>query len=119
MDGHTVGQDRAKGIQWRLLTWFKQHQRALPWRRTADPYAIWVSEIMLQQTPVATVEPYFERFLKRFPTVKALANARGASVLKAWEGLGYYSRARNLHRAAKQVVSEFGGRLPETADELQ
>ncbi|MBM4045775.1 MAG: A/G-specific adenine glycosylase [Planctomycetes bacterium] len=105
-------------MQRRLLVWFRRDQRDLPWRRTRDPYAIWVSEIMLQQTQVATVEPYFERFLKRFPTVKALAQAPLGAVLKVWEGLGYYSRARNLHRAAKLVVSEFGGRLPGTMDEL-
>jgi A/G-specific adenine glycosylase len=92
--------------------------RDLPWRRSRDPYAVWVSEIMLQQTRVAQAGPYFERFMRRFPTVKALARARPQSVLKAWEGMGYYSRARNLHRAAREVVERHGGRLPDTAEEL-
>jgi len=87
-------------------------RRDLPWRQRRDPYAIWVSEIMLQQTQVATVIPYFERFMARFPTVSALAAAPLADVLKLWEGLGYYSRARNLHRAAQIVVAEHGGQLP-------
>jgi len=91
----------------------------LPWRRTHDPYAIWVSEILLQQTQVQTVKPYFIRFLERFPTVGDLAAAPLDDVLKVWEGCGYYARARNLHRAARIVVSECGGRLPNRAAELQ
>jgi A/G-specific adenine glycosylase len=110
--------DRASALQRRLLRWFKRHRRAMPWRGAKDPYAIWVSEIMLQQTQVAAVTPYFLRFLNRFPNVRALARARMDAVLKAWEGMGYYSRARNLHRAAREVVSRFGGRLPATAPEL-
>jgi len=98
-----------------ILKWFKPHQRDMPWRRTGDAYAIWVSEIMLQQTQVATVKPYYERFLKRFPNVHALADAPLADVLKLWEGLGYYSRARNLHKAAVKIVRESGGELPRTA----
>jgi A/G-specific adenine glycosylase len=101
-----------------LISWFQQHKADLPWRRTRDPYAIWLSEIMLQQTQVATVIPYYERFLTRFPTVDALANAPIDNVLKAWEGLGYYSRARNLHRAAQKVSFELGGKFPETVDGL-
>src|ERR1700756_641902 len=87
-----------------LLAWFRQFQRDLPWRHTKDPYAIWISEIMLQQTRVAAVIPYYERFLKRFPNAAALARADEADVLAMWSGLGYYSRARNLQKAARQVV---------------
>ena len=101
-----------------LLAWYDRQRRDLPWRRTRDPYAIWLSEVMLQQTQVATVIPYWERFLARFPTVEALAAAPLDDVLAGWRGLGYYSRARNLHRAAQELVSRFGGRLPSTADEL-
>ncbi|ERN41992.1 A/G-specific adenine glycosylase [Rubidibacter lacunae KORDI 51-2] len=95
-----------------LLGWYAQHGRDLPWRRTRDPYAIWVSEIMLQQTQVTTVLPYYQRWLERFPTVFALARADLQSVLKVWEGLGYYARARNLHRAAQMVVDDCDGRVP-------
>jgi len=101
-----------------LLRWFDRDARDLPWRRTRDAYAIWLSEIMLQQTRVATVIPYYERFLARFPTVRHLARARLDTVLKMWEGLGYYSRARNLHGAAKEIVARFDGRVPRTRDEL-
>ncbi len=101
-------------IRRRLLRWYKQHARDLPWRLTCDPYAIWVSEVMLQQTQVDTVIPYYERFLKRLPTVAKLANARLDTVLKLWEGLGYYRRARNLHKAAKVIMTEFGGVFPST-----
>ena len=101
-----------KPLRRKLLAWYARHARDLPWRRTRDPYAVWVSEIMLQQTQVATVIPYFARWMRRFPTVRRLAAADEADVLKAWEGLGYYSRARNLHRAAKEVVARYGGRLP-------
>src|SRR6516225_2842490 len=95
-----------------LLHWFRHSRRDLPWRRDRNAYRIWVSEIMLQQTQVATVVPYFERFLDAFPTVQTLAAADEQAVLRLWEGLGYYRRARNLHRAAQQVVAEFGGRIP-------
>jgi A/G-specific adenine glycosylase len=101
-----------------LLDWFSHHQRALPWRQTRDPYAIWVSEVMLQQTQVATVIPYWHRFLERFPTVSALAAAELPDVFALWRGLGYYSRARNLHRAAQEIVRRHQGRLPRTAPEL-
>ena len=94
------------------------HQRDLPWRRTRDPYAIWVSEIMLQQTRVDTVIPFYTLFMKRFPVIEALAAAPLEEVLKAWENLGYYSRARHLHRASQKVVEEFGGKVPETRSEL-
>ena len=96
----------------RLRTWYQGHARDLPWRRHGDPYPIWVSEIMLQQTQVATVGPYFERFLAAFPTIEALARAREHQVLRLWEGLGYYRRARQLHQAARRIVAEHGGRFP-------
>ena len=96
----------------RLLRWFERQRRDLPWRRTRDPYAIWVSEIMLQQTQVAAVVPYYERFLARFPTVHELAAADEDQVLRVWEGLGYYRRARQLHDAARRVVQQYGGRFP-------
>ncbi len=98
-----------------LLDWFDKHQRALPWRQTKDPYAIWISEVMLQQTQVVTVIPYWRNFMERFPSVASLAAAELPDVFAMWRGLGYYSRARNLHRAAQQIVSEHGGELPKTA----
>jgi A/G-specific adenine glycosylase len=100
-----------------LLEWFEREQRDLDWRRTRDPYRIWLSEIMLQQTRVAAVIPYYRRFVARFPTVQSLAGARIDSVLRHWAGLGYYSRARNLHRAAKQIVRVHGGEFPRTLEE--
>ncbi|HYF78062.1 MAG TPA: A/G-specific adenine glycosylase [Symbiobacteriaceae bacterium] len=96
-----------------LLNWFAIHQRDLPWRRSRDAYRIWVSEIMLQQTRVETVRPYYERWLEQFPTLTDLAQAPQEQVLKAWEGLGYYSRARNLHSAAQDVVARYGGEVPD------
>ena len=104
--------DTVLALRERLLGWYASQGRDLPWRRTRDPYAIWISEIMLQQTQVKTVIPYYERWLEAFPTVEALAAADQQSVLKLWEGLGYYARARNLHKAAQQVVSEFEGVFP-------
>ncbi len=101
----------------RLRDWFGRHARDLPWRRTSDPYAVWVSEIMLQQTQVATVIPYFERFLQRFPDVGSLAAADEEEVLRFWEGLGYYRRARQLHAAARTIAAEHDGRFPD--DPLQ
>ena len=100
----------------RLLAWFAEHARTLPWRRDRDPYAIWVSEVMLQQTQVATVIPYFERFLHAFPTLSALAGADEQAVLKLWEGLGYYRRARDLHRAARLLADAHAGRIPDNPD---
>lgn len=96
----------------RLLEWYKTHARVLPWRGHPDPYAVWVSEIMLQQTRVETVIPYFERWMRRFPTLADLAAAPQQDVLHCWEGLGYYSRARNLHRAAQVVMEKYAGNLP-------
>jgi len=110
--------ERYLRIQQALLDWFAANAQDLPWRRTRDPYAIWVSEIMLQQTRVQAVVPYYERFLRRFPTVETLAQARLDTVLKLWEGLGYYSRARNLHAAARKIVAQFDGRVPTTREEL-
>ncbi|MEM7166889.1 MAG: A/G-specific adenine glycosylase [Planctomycetota bacterium] len=102
-----------------LLRWFGRHQRDLPWRRTKEPYAIWISEVMLQQTRVATVIPYYERFLARFPDVTTLAAAEEDDVLEHWAGLGYYSRGRNLHRAAEFVVRECASRFPRSAAQLR
>ena len=106
-----------------LLVWAGSGQlRAMPWRALPghgrDPYEVWVSEVMLQQTQVATVIPYFQRWLDRFPTVEALAAASQDEVLKAWEGLGYYSRARNLHKAAQLVVEQYEGQLPPNREAL-
>lgn len=103
----------------KLIAWYQQHQRDLPWRQQTDGYAVWVSEIMLQQTRVETVKPYYQRWMTRFPTVEKLAQASQGEVLSMWEGLGYYSRARNLHKAAQTVVKEHGGELPDTAKALQ
>jgi A/G-specific adenine glycosylase len=109
----------SRKLSTRLLDWYAMHKRDLPWRNERDPYRIWISEIMLQQTQVETVVPYYRRWLKRFPTVRALAAAPQAEVLALWEGLGYYARARNLHRAAQELMREHGGRLPRTPDGLR
>jgi A/G-specific adenine glycosylase len=101
-----------RALRRRLLAWYDAHARDLPWRRTNDPYAVWLSEIMLQQTQVETVRPYFERFMKALPTVEALARADEHEVLRLWEGLGYYRRARQLHQAAQIVVAEHDGQFP-------
>ena len=97
-----------------LLSWYPRHHRDLPWRHTRDPFAIWLSEVILQQTRVAQGLPYYETFLRAYPTVQDLAAAPEAEVLRYWQGLGYYSRARNMHHTAQQVVSEYGGRFPGT-----
>jgi A/G-specific adenine glycosylase len=102
-----------------LLAWYKRHQRSLPWRETSDPYRIWISEIMLQQTQVDTVIPYYQRFLKAFPDVRKLAFAPLPNVLKVWENLGYYSRARNIHAASRIIVNQWGGRIPDTLTEIK
>ena len=101
-----------------LLAWFCQFQRDLPWRRTRDPYCVWVSEIMLQQTRVAAVIPYYERFLERFPNLQALAAAPEEEVLRLWSGLGYYSRARNLQKTAHKIVAEHGGEFPSRPEDV-
>lgn len=102
-----------------LLAWYHKHHRQLPWRQTHDPYAIWVSEVMLQQTQVATVIEYYARFLRRFPTVRRLAEASEQEVLMRWAGLGYYRRARQMHAAAGQIVQQHDGFFPATFDELR
>jgi A/G-specific adenine glycosylase len=104
-------------IQRSILVWFRANRRELPWRANRDAYRIWVAEIMLQQTRIAVVGPYYDRFLKTFPSVHTLARARAGDVLRLWAGLGYYSRARNLHRAARHIVSRHGGIFPRTREE--
>ena len=101
-----------------LIRWFRENKRDLPWRQTKDPYAVWVSEIMLQQTRVETVKPYYIRFLQTLPTVKDLANADEEVILKLWEGLGYYSRVRNMQKAAIQIMEDFGGIFPANQKDL-
>src|SRR5512139_2604113 len=101
-----------------LTRWFASHARDLPWRRTRDPYAIWISEIMLQQTQVKTVIPYWQRWMRELPTIEALARARPERVLKLWEGLGYYTRARNLHQAARLIMTRHGGKFPERFEDI-
>jgi len=108
----------AREFQRDLLDWFARERRDLPWRKDRDPYKVWVSEVMLQQTRVDTVVPYFEQFIDRFPTLEALADADEDEVLKAWEGLGYYSRVRNLHAAVREVKERYGGKVPDRPDEF-
>ena len=107
-------EDKILSFRQKLLAWYDENKRDLPWRRSKNPYYIWVSEIMLQQTRVDTVIPYYERFLDWFPTVESLANAPEERLLKAWEGLGYYSRVRNMQTAAQQIMNEFEGNFPST-----
>ncbi|RBT43569.1 A/G-specific adenine glycosylase [Enterococcus faecium] len=107
-----------KEFQDQFIQWYEQEKRNLPWRYNRDPYRIWISEIMLQQTRVDTVIDYFYRFMEWFPTIEELANAPEEKLLKAWEGLGYYSRARNIQAAAKQIMSEFDGEMPQTPEEI-
>ena len=116
---HTFTAMRSSGSGDGCLAWYADHARDLPWRRSRDPYRVWVSEIMLQQTQVATVRDYFERFVAAFPDVHALAAADEQQVLRLWEGLGYYRRARQLHAAAKQIVGEHGGQFPRDVEALQ
>ena len=101
-----------------LLTWYDKSRRSLPWREEPTPYRVWVSEIMLQQTRVEAVKPYFARFMERLPDIEALAEVDDDELLKLWEGLGYYSRARNLKAAAQQIVTEYGGEMPSDYREL-
>ena len=108
-----------QGFRRLLLRWFDLHKRDLPWRRDRDPYRVWLSEIMLQQTRVNAVTDYYEKFLRRFPTIKTLASAPESAVLATWSGLGYYRRARMLHAAAKTIVREYSGELPKTAEGLR
>ncbi|MBG90003.1 MAG: A/G-specific adenine glycosylase [Verrucomicrobiales bacterium] len=109
---------RAHRISKKIVDWFMANARDLPWRHTLDPYAIWISEIMLQQTQVKTVVPYWNRWMKRLPTVEKLAHARETTVLKLWEGLGYYSRVRNAQRAARRVDVDLGGSFPNTRESI-
>ncbi|MGA8502667.1 MAG: A/G-specific adenine glycosylase [Candidatus Sulfotelmatobacter sp.] len=111
--------DEQRKFRRRLLAWYERHRRDLPWRANRDPYRVWLSEIMLQQTRVAAVIEHYQEFLRRLPTVERLAAAREASVLAAWSGLGYYRRARMLHAAAKVVAREYGGKFPDTAERLR
>lgn len=113
-----IGSFHIKDFQDDLLYWFERQQRTLPWRQSRDAYRVWVSEIMLQQTRVETVIPYYERFMERFPSVEKLAEAELEEVYKYWEGLGYYSRARNLHAAVKEVQEKYGGTVPNTPEEI-
>jgi A/G-specific adenine glycosylase len=110
---------KSRRFQQRLLGWFDQHKRDLPWRKDRDPYRVWLSEVMLQQTRVAAVTDHYQKFLRRFPTVEKLASARESSVLAAWSGLGYYRRARMLHTAAKKIVKECEGKFPGSAADLR
>ena len=114
-----VGAKRAKAFRHDLLRWYEAERRPMPWRATEDPYRIWISEVMLQQTRVDQAEPYYRRFVERFPTVQHLARADLDDVLLCWEGLGYYSRARNLHEAARRVVDEFDGMIPHAETDLR
>jgi A/G-specific adenine glycosylase len=114
-----MGPEDIRYFRRHLIGWYRENHRPLPWRWTHNPYAIWISEVMLQQTQVKTVLPYYRRFLDRFPDVTTLAHARLQDVLKVWEGLGYYARARNLHRAAKRVQVQYGGRIPDEVKEFR
>ena len=118
MSDYTISGERAAAITADLLDWYDRSKRDLPWRHTSDPYAIWVCEIMAQQTRISFLLNYYERFIARFPTIQALAQADEDDALKAWEGLGYYSRVRNLRRAAQLVADEHDGKLPRTKEEL-
>src|SRR4249920_2275972 len=114
-----ANRERVGRLRAELLAWYDRHRRDLPWRRTRDPYAIWVSEIMLQQTRVAVVVDRYKAFMARFPTVSALAEAPEQEVLALWSGLGYYRRARMLHKAAQAVAAGSGALMPGTAAELR
>lgn len=115
----TWDEEKIETFQETFLTWYHKEKRNLPWRATNDPYAIWISEIMLQQTRVETVIGYFYRFMEQFPTIQDLAEAEEQKLLKVWEGLGYYSRARNLKAAAQQIVAEFDGKMPNSIEEIR
>ncbi|MFP4083194.1 MAG: A/G-specific adenine glycosylase [Candidatus Aminicenantes bacterium] len=117
MAENSVG--RSSDFQTKLFRWYRLHQRKLPWRQTKDPYRIWISEIMLQQTTVQAVVPYYQKWIKLFPDVKTLSKASLQKVLKAWEGLGYYQRAKNLHRAAKIILHRFEGKIPKDYHSLK
>ena len=110
---------QSMGISNPLLSWFDTNKRALPFRENNKPYNVWISEVMLQQTKVDTVIPYFNEWIKKFPNIKAVADASEESILKSWEGLGYYSRCRNFHKAAKIIVNDYGSKIPEDWDNFR
>ena len=112
-------EEKIASFQEKLLAWYDKEKRDLPWRDSNNPYHIWVSEIMLQQTRLDTVIPYYHRFLETFPTIESLANAPEESLLKVWEGLGYYSRVRNMQKAAQQIIDQYSGEFPSTMEEIQ
>lgn len=114
----TIGEDRGNGLAQALLDWYDQNKRELPWRQTKESYAVWISEIMAQQTRLTALLPYYERFMKRFPTAADLAGANVDEVIKLWEGLGYYARARNLYKAAKILMERYGGHMPRELEAL-
>jgi A/G-specific adenine glycosylase len=116
---HIWGKKKNREFQTLILDWYEQKRRSLPWRTQPTPYRVWISEIMLQQTQVKTVVPYFERFMRRFPDIAALASASEEEVMTLWSGLGYYNRARNLHRTALIIMREFDGRFPATPQEIE
>lgn len=118
-DWQNIDQQKVAWIQHHLITWYEKNHRRLPWRERNDPYGIWISEVMLQQTRVETAIPYFLNFMNKFPNIKILAQADEEEILKAWEGLGYYSRARNIYRGAKVIVSDYNGQIPDTMKEIR
>src|ERR1035437_635505 len=113
-----IGNRQLSRLTHLLLAWFSQNARDLPWRRTRDSYAIWVSEIMLQQTQVKTVIPYWERWMRELPTIQTVAKASPDKIHKLWEGLGYYTRVRNLQKAARQIVEKHDGKFPDNFDDV-
>ncbi len=124
MNRRTSVAEHGNLAEWRdladqLLGWFRPDDRQVPWRHSSDPYRVWVGEVMAQQTQIATVLGRYDRFLTRFPTLSSLADSSLDEVLKAWEGMGYYGRARNLRSAAKEVMAAYGGRLPEDPKRLR
>ena len=120
---NNISEKARKEYRGQLLKWYDKHQRILPWRYlsgdTPDPYRVWISEIMLQQTTVTAVKPYFEKFLTLWPTVEALATAPREQIMSEWAGLGYYSRARNLHNCAQEIVNNYNGIFPKSQKELK
>jgi A/G-specific adenine glycosylase len=114
-----ISEQNAKEFQKKLKTWYASHHRKLPWRQTKDPYKIWISEIMLQQTTVRTVIPYYNEWMSHFPDMATLSRAPLQKVLKIWQGLGYYRRARNIHQAAKIIMTSYGGKIPQNYDDLK
>lgn len=118
-DAAGIRADGGRGFTEAVIAWYREHKRELPWRKEPDAYRVWVSEIMLQQTRVEAVKPYYERFLKELPTVKALANAQEDRLLKLWEGLGYYNRVRNMQKAAQQIMVDYDGKFPGTFEEIR